>query len=362
MIFRKRHPAVGSRPGTLVIPDAAPAPKIHMINFCDSEVTELDVENIDQLQQAFADDSVTWIDVQGMGDEALIRRLSGVFKLHPLLMEDVVNVPQRPKSEPYGDQLLVVVRMVRTNEAGDIQVEQVSVVLGKNYVLTFQEHHGDVLDPVRRRIRDGQGPIRHHGADYLAYAIIDTIVDGYFPVLETIGDRLQELEDEVLFNPGPEKLRDLNRMKNQLVNLRRAIWPQREAVNSLVRDENPLVTKEATLYLRDTYDHCVQTSEVAEMYREMVTGLMSIYLSAVANRTNDVMKVLTIVATIFIPLTFVAGVYGMNFQHMPELPLWWTYPLVLLLMLAVGICMLIFFVRKGWLGTRRSSKEAEPDS
>ncbi len=289
-------------------------------NGCD----ESEVTNIEALKEAFKPDTVTWFDVQGFGDRKLLQKLGKVFDLHSLLLEDVVNVPQRPKTESYGEQLLVVVRMVRLEEEGDTRVatvdmEQVSMVLAKNYVVTFQEKHGDILDPVRQRIRSGKGPMRSHGADYLAYAIADTIIDGYYPVLESVGDRLESLENDVIHRPSPAVLGELNAMKNQLINLRRAIWPQREAINSLVRGDHNLITEPVRIYLRDTYDHCIQTSEVAEMYREMVTGLMNTYLSSIANRANDIMKVLTIMASIFIPLTFMAGIYGMNFEHMPEL-------------------------------------------
>ncbi len=349
-VFSKRHPQVGARPGTLVIPDEAPKPKIHLISYGHDRLIETDVQAVDDLQEAFSESSVTWIDVQGFGDKALMHTIGDMFQLHPLLLEDIVNVPQRPKVEAYGDQLLLVVRMVRVDGGGEIDIEQISIVLAKNYVLTFQERYGDVLDPVRQRIRSRHGPLRQQGADFLAYAIADTIVDGYYPVLELIGDYLEGLEDAVITSPTPELLRRLNGTKNRLVNLRRAIWPQREAINALVRGDHLAVTDEVRVYLRDTYDHCVQTSEVAEMYREMITGLMSIYLSSVANRANDVMKVLTIMASIFIPLTFLAGVYGMNFEHMPELHVTWAYPLVWITMLIIVVGMMAFFRRKGWIG------------
>ena len=243
--------------------------------------------------------------------------------------------------------------MVRLDDAGRTVMEQVSVVLGKNYVLTFQERYGDVFDPVRKRISDGKAAVRKHGADYLAYALVDTVVDGYYPVLESVGDHLESFEGRVISDPSPALLGELNHFKNQLVNLRRGIWPQRAAVNELVRGDHSLISDDVRLYLRDTYDHCAQTSEVTEMYREMVTGLMNVYLSSVANRTNEVMKMLTIVATIFIPLTFLAGIYGMNFDHMPELHNRWAYPTIWATMLGVATIMLIFFWRKGWIGLRR---------
>ncbi len=350
-MFSKRHPRVGARVGTLVIPEESPPPKIRLIGYNASDVKEFDVDDVEQLMEAFTEQTVTWVDVQGFGDKALIQRIGNVFELHPLLLEDVVNAPQRPKAEAYGEQLLIIVRMVRINAEGETDMEQVSIVLAKNYVLTFQEQYGDVLDPVRRRIRSGKGrPIRTYGGDYLAYAIADTIVDGYYPVLESIGDHLESLEDAVISNPTPELLRELNRTKNRLINLRRAIWPQREAVNAMVRGDHDAVTEEVRVFLRDTHDHCVQTSEVAEMYREMVTGLVNTYLSSVANRTNEVMKVLTIMASIFIPMTFLAGIYGMNFENMPELRLAWAYPAVWIAMIGTAGGMVAYFWRKGWIG------------
>ena len=256
-------------------------------------------------------------------------------------------------------QILIITRMVRMKGLAEVDMEQVSIVLGESYVLTFQERYGDILDPVRQRIRIGKGsPIRHSGPGYLSYAIMDTIVDGYYPVIEAFGDHLEQLETVVMEDPSNDVLRELNRTKNMLVNLRRAIWPQREAVNSLIRDENSQISDEVRVFLRDTYDHCVQTAEVIEMYREMVTGLMNMYLSSIANRTNEVMKVLTIVATIFIPLTFLAGIYGMNFEHMPELHVWWAYPIIWTTMLAVAAGMLTFFWKKGWIGSKGSIFEA----
>ncbi len=347
-MFRKRHPETGARPGTLVILPDAPTPVIKVIQYDRSHYLENDVANVDTLGKLIENDLVNWIDVQGFGDQALFESFGRLFNIHPLALEDIVNVPQRPKIEAYGDQLLLIVRMITIAANNHIDVEQVSIVVGKNYVLTFQEKPGDVLEPVRNRIRLGNS-IRSHGADYLAYALVDTVVDAYYPVLEAIGDYLEPIEDQVIFQPTPALLAELNRMKNQLVNLRRAIWPQREAVSSMFRDDHPLISQDVRIYLRDTYDHCVQTVEVAEMYREMIGGLLNLYLTSVANRTNDVMKVLTIVATIFIPLTFLAGIYGMNFQYMPELAVKWAYPAFWGAILVITVFMSGFFWRKGWI-------------
>ncbi len=352
--FRKKHTQVGARPGTLVISKEAPPPRITSIHFSETTHRASTVDSVEELTEAFNEEEITWVDIQGFGDRSVMRKLGTIFSLHPLLMEDVVNVPQRPKSEPYDDQLLVIVRMVRL-EKGDgsaeptVDMEQVSMVIAKNYLITFQEKHGDILDPVRKRLLANKGIIRKRGADYLAYVIADTIIDGYYPVLEVVGDRLEALEGSVIDNPSPAVLSELNSLKNQLINLRRAIWPQREAINELVRGDHKLISEEVGVYLRDTYDHCIQTSEVAEMYREMVTGLMNTYLSSVANRTNEVMKVLTIMASIFIPLTFMAGIYGMNFENMPELKYQHSYTILWIAMLSVTIGMLLFFWRKGWI-------------
>ncbi len=333
-----------------------------MISYDEKKVHEQEIHTAEELSAAFDPGNVTWVDVQGFGDEPLIRKIGEIFSIHPLAMEDVVNMPQRPKAELYDGQVLIITRMVRISDSAAVDMEQVTIVLGESYVLTFQERYGDILDPVRQRIRTGKGrPIRCHGPGYLTYVIVDTIVDGYYPVIEALGDHLEQLENVVMENPSTDVLRELNRTKNMLVNLRRAIWPQREAANSLIRDENDLISQEVRVYLRDTYDHCVQTAEVIEMYREMSTGLMNTYLSSVANRTNEVMKVLTIMASIFIPLTFVAGIYGMNFEHMPELHVRWAYPAVWVTMMGTASGMIAYFWRKGWIGWTRSAAGSAAD-
>lgn len=355
-LFRKQHPEVGARPGTLAISEQALAPRASMIDYFGAVLNQRDaVDDPQELKHALRDGSITWVNVQGFGDESFFQQIGEIFNLHPLMLEDVVNVPQRPKVEQYGDQLLIIVRMFRLNDDGSINAEQVSFVLGSNYVLTFQEQYGDVFDPVRVRIKNPNGSIRQNGPDFLAYALIDTIVDAYYPVLESVGDQLESLENEVIENPTPRLLGQLNNLKNRLVNLRRGMWPQREAISSLYRDDHAIITDNVRLFFRDTHDHCVQTSEVIEMYREMVTGLMNMYLSSIANRTNDVMKILTIVATIFIPLTFLAGIYGMNFEYMPELHHRWAYPAVWIVMVTVTVGMLSFFWRRGWIGPQNSN-------
>ncbi len=356
-LFKKNHPDIGARPGTLVISADAPSPKIHVMHFTPTELKEEDVTDTEQLRAAHDPNTTTWVDVQGFGDEDMIRRIAERFSIHPLAIEDIINVPQRPKAETYDDQILIIVRMVNSVGQAEIDIEQVSIVLGKNYVLTFQERYGDVLDPVRRRIRSGKGRIRTEGPGYVAYAIFDTIVDAYYPVLEQISNYLEDLEITVVENPTPRLLKYLNQVKNRLINLRRAIWPQRQVANSLARDEHPLIDPNVRIYLRDTYDHCVQSAEVVEMYREMVTGLMNMYLASVANRQNEVMKVLTITAAIFIPLTFMAGIYGMNFEYMPELHVPWAYPVIWTTMILMAGGMLFYFYRKGWIWNRDEDED-----
>jgi magnesium transporter len=243
--------------------------------------------------------------------------------------------------------------MLRGTEGQQLDVEQVSLLIGKDYVLTFQEKPGDVLDPVRQRLQVQNSRIRTLSSDYLGYAILDTIIDAYYPVVESMGDRIEQLEERVLTEASPETLRDLNAIKGRLLTLRRAVAPQREAVNALIRDDNELVSHTVRMYLRDTYDHIVQTSEAVETARELVNGLMNTYLSVLSNRMNEIMKTLTIVASIFVPLTFMAGIYGMNFEHMPELHVKWAYPVLLAGMTIAALGMLVYFWRKRWIGSRR---------
>jgi magnesium transporter len=347
---KKQHPPVGARPGTLVVAAEAPAPRIRVIHYTSDQVTEADIVEPDELRAWLARDGVAWIDVQGLGDELVLRELGAIFDIHPLALEGVVNAPQRPKTETFDAHEFYISRMVRRGDGGPADIEQVSLFIGQNYVLLFQERYGDVLDVVRERIRQGKGPIRSGGAAYLAYALIDATIDGYFPVMEHIGDQLEMLEIEAMTAANAETLQKINAVKRELMRLRRGLWPQRDAINSLVRDDSPFVGDQIVVYLRDCYDHVVQLGDMLEHYREMASGLLNTYLSSVSNRTNEVMKVLTIMASIFIPLTFLAGIYGMNFQFMPELALPWAYPVLLLIMVLVTIAMMLYFRRLGWIG------------
>ena len=300
---------------------------------------------------------VLWIDVTGLGDIAVIERIGQAFGLHSLSLEDVVNVHQRPKAEQFDDHVFVVARMLAGE--GRVETEQLSAFLGQGYVLTFQERRGDCFEPIRERIRRGKGRIREMGADYLAYALIDAVIDSFYPVLEGYGEDIERLEDDVIAGPSPDQVDRVHTVKRDLLTLRRAIWPTREMVNGLIRDESPFVGTTTRVYLRDCYDHAIQLMDIVETYREIATGLLDVYLSSMTARLNEIMKVLTIIATIFIPLSFVTGIYGMNFDraaspwNMPELGWRLGYPMALAIMVAIAGGLLLYFWRRGWLGKRR---------
>ena len=347
--FHKRHPPVGAPPGTLVFPAEREAAAVRVTLYGPEGVEEREAVDIEDIPSWLGGTRVVWVDVHGLGDEPVLRRLAEIFHIHPLALEDVVNVPQRPKAEAYEHQHLVITRMARAAEGG-FDVEQVSLFIGVRYLLTIQERSGDVFEPVRVRIRAGKGLIRRSGPDYLAYALIDAVLDGYYPLLEALGDRLQAIEERILHEVRPSGQRSIHRIRRDLLVLRRAVWPQREAVGALVREESPLITPRVREYLRDCLDHAVQILDVIDTYRELASSLMDTHMSTMGQRTNEVMKVLTIMASIFIPLTFMAGLYGMNFEYLPELHWHWAYPVLLLMMAAVAAGMLVYFWRRGWLG------------
>jgi magnesium transporter len=304
---------------------------------------------------------MNWINIEGLGDEALLRSVAQQFGVHPLAVEDIVNIPHRPSADLFDDNLLIVVRMVRVSDnlsdqngesehiEGEFDSEQVSILVGANYVVTFQDYPGDVLDPIRKRLKNPKSQIRRKGAGFLAYSIIDCIVDGYYPVLESIGNHLETLEQLALTSPSPKVLMRLNKVKNNLYHLRRAIWPQREAIHKLLYEQLPYFNDEDRIHIRDTYDHCVQTAEVIEMFRDMISELVNIYLSSLANRTNEIMKVLTIMTSIFIPLTFITGVYGMNFDYLPGKNSPIVFFSLCIAMSAIVIGMLLIFRWRKWI-------------
>jgi magnesium transporter len=341
----------GSEPGTLSIePDANPSSIILIDYDAEHAIRKTDVQPI-ALQRYLGTNTVSWMDVQGLGSEEVLKEVGGIFKLHPLLLEDVVNVPQRPKVEDYNKQLMVIAHMVRPKDGGDgFETEQVSFVLGKRYLLTFQEEElEDCFDMVRDRIRMNQGRVRSEGADYLFYLLLDLLIDGYFPVLEDYGERIEALEDEILRNPTYEAMEEIYDVRRELLALRRLIWPLRNVMNILIRGTNDLISHDVQIYLRDCYDHVIQLLDIIETYRELASSLMDVYLSSMSNKMNEVMKLLTVISTIFIPLTFIVGLYGMNFQYMPELKWHWGYFICLFTMLIIAAGLLYYFWKRGWL-------------
>jgi magnesium transporter len=345
----KRSQKAGLPPGTLVHvgEPGAEKPRISVMVY---DVMRLEEEYVDHVGGVFPlQDApvVTWINVDGIHDVDIVEELGARLGLHPLVLEDILNPEQRPKMEDLGDYLYVVLKMVDwDDQRGEITMEQVSVLVGANYVVSLQERPGgDVLDPIRARIREAKGSIRGDGPDYLAYSILDGVVDRYFGVLEGLGEKVEDLEEELVFSPLPETLHELHALKREMIYMRKAVWPLREVVAALERSGSLLIQASTVPYLRDVYDHTVQVMDAVETVRDM----LDIYLSSISNRMNEVMKVLTIFASIFIPLTFIAGVYGMNFDYMPELAWRWGYPAVWLVMLGVGLAMLWYFRKKRWL-------------
>ncbi|MBX9879174.1 MAG: magnesium/cobalt transporter CorA [Candidatus Obscuribacterales bacterium] len=344
----------GAPPGTLTQDPHAVKTKIDVIAYGPDQFLEQELDDLSIIANLLNNYPVVWINVDGLSAIDKIQEIAHMFQLHPLAVEDVVNCQQRPKVEIYGKSQFIVTRMISLN--AHLQIEQLSMFLGKNYIISFQEIPGDCLNPLRDRLRKGYGHMRSQGTDQLAYGILDAVVDGYFPVLETYGERLEDLEDEILSNPSRHTINLMHDLKRNLLLIRRAVWPMRETINELIRDESPLITNDTRVYLRDTYDHVVRVMDFIETYRELCSDLMDVYLSSVSNRTNEVMKVLTIIATIFIPPTFIAGIYGMNFHtetspwNMPELSWYFGYPFSLLLMFLVTVAMLTYLVKRGWLG------------
>jgi magnesium transporter len=346
----------GAMPGTLRIEADAPAPSLVLIDYGEEHAMRLQLETPEASIPYLDTASVSWLDVQGLGDEDILRRLGQVFRLHPIVLEDIVNVPQRPKVEDYDDQLLIIARMVNPKERGTgFYSEQVSFILGENYLMTVQEEpERDCFSPVRQRIKTAKGNIRKQKADYLTYALLDSVIDGFFPVLESYGEQIEELENEVVMNPTRQTLEKIHQVRRELLSLRRAIWPQRDAINSLIRDGSNLISDDVQIYLRDCYDHTIQVLDMVETYRELSSSLMDVYLSSVGNKMNEIMKLLTVISTIFIPLTFVAGVYGMNFNpevspwNMPELNWSWGYPAFWVVIFLITSSLVYYFWRKGW--------------
>ena len=363
--IRVRRAPVGASPGTLIADPEAPKPVLTVFAYGPDELVESKVEDLETLRPLCAKFPVVWLNCDGLGDARVIEKIGEVFGLHRLALEDVLNTHQRPKVEAYGDDAFIVLRMLDVTARPNVETEQLAMFLGKDFLVSFQERPGDGFDAVRARLRAGRakGLLRKSGPDYLCYALLDAAIDEYFPLLETIGGRLDEIEQDILERPRPACMRELHITRRDLLTLRRAVWPLREAVGSLLREAVPHFRPETRLYLNDCYDHTVQLIDLLETYRELATGIQDIYLSMMSHRLNEVMKVLTLIATIFIPITFISSVYGMNFDtsvsrwNMPELEWRYGYLACLALMLAVAVGFLLFFRRKGWIGSGDAGEE-----
>ncbi len=352
--IKKYQEKVGLPPGTLVHVghERSDEPEISVLVYNEQTLEERKVKTGD-LDSCFPigdSTDVVWINIDGVHRTDVIEFVGKKLAVHPLVLADIVNTRQRPKVEDHENLLFIVLKMIYYSEtASETISEQVSMIVGRNFVISFQERKEDLFDPVRKRIRTSSGRIRKMGSDYLAYALMDTIVDNYFVILERIGENIEEIEDELLQNPTQDTLQSIHHQKREMITLRRSVWPLREVIGTLERADIKLLQDLNRIYFRDIYDHTIQVIDTIETSRDMLSGMLEIYLSSVSNRMNTVMKVLTIIATIFMPLTFIAGVYGMNFANMPELEWNYGYPLVLLVMAGIGFTMLIYFKHRKWI-------------
>jgi len=351
-LITKRSQKAGLPPGTLIHigERKTEKPRIRIIDYNEEQVEEKEAKTIEECFPFKDKPTVTWINIDGIHQVDIIEKLGSYFGLHPLLLEDILNTEQRPKMEDFGDYIFFVLKMLYLGDnKEEMEAEQVSLILGSNFVISFQEREGDVFAPVRDRIRKHKGRIRKAGSDYLAYALLDAIVDNYFLILENVGEKIEDTEQRLAIKPDPETLMSIRELKKEMIFLRKSIWPLREVINGLDRSESPLIHESTNAYLRDVYDHTIQIIDTVESFRDMISGMLDIYLSSLSNKMNEVMKVLTIFASIFIPLTFIAGLYGMNFRFMPELEWQWGYFAVLFVMVLAGGSMLLYFRRKKWL-------------
>ncbi len=348
---RRERRKVGLPPGTIEFTGERKVDqvKITLFAYDADSFTEQELTSIAACAPYRESPRVAWINIDGLHDTALLQELGQIFGLHPLALEDIVATHQRPKVDEYPEHLYVVLRTLTSSGGDPVGAEQLSLILGPRYVLSFQERETGMFNPVRERIRNGKGRSRRMGPDYLAYALIDAVVDSYFTVLEHFGQRIDALDEQIVEDPSPARLRVLHELKREALLIRKCVWPLREVISRLERMECGLIRPEMRVFLRDVYDHIIQVLDTFETYRDMLVGLQELYLSSVSNRLNEVMKVLTIIATIFAPITFAAGVYGMNFKFMPELGWRWAYPLFWAVMVVVTAIMLRYFRRKRWL-------------
>ena len=351
--MKKKSKNVGLPPGTLIHigEKKVEKTKITLIDYDEMHFQEREIEAVDESLQLKDQPTVTWVNIDGIHQVEILEKLGRYFGLHPLVVEDILNMGERPKIEDFGDYILIILKIpYQYNKiSNEIETEQISLILGQNFVISFQEKERGVFNPIREQIRNGKGHIRKSGADYLAYALVDSIVDTYFIVLEQLGESMESLEEKLVTNPVPETLQTIHNLKREMILLRKSVWPFREIVSRLEKEESPLIQETTKIFLGDVYDHTIEVIETVETFRDMLASMLDIYLTSVSNKMNEVMKVLTIIATIFIPLTFITGVYGMNFRYMSELGWRWGYPMVWLVMIGIGVLMLIYFRKKKWL-------------
>ena len=350
--IKKQYKKLGKAPGSVIYTGNKATEKlfIDVFDYNLEKCTEKELSSVEETFNFKMSDSVTWINLNGLNHVAEIEKLGNHFNLHPLVLEDIVSISQRPKIDEYEDYLFVVLKMLYTDKDDNIVSEQVSFILGKGYVLSFQESEGDVFDAVRERIRQGKGRARGLQADYLLYILMDAVVDHYFTIIETLGDKIEDFEDAIFSgNVSKNVNRDIQDLKREILRIRRAIFPLREVINRIEKHESPLIHPKTKTFYRDIYDHIIQVSENIEIYREMIWSLMDMYMTTISNKMNEVMKVLTIMASIFIPLTFIAGIYGMNFDYIPELHYKYSYFILWGVMIVMFLGMLYYFKRKKWL-------------
>jgi magnesium transporter len=348
---KKRSLKAGLPPGTLVHigTDHAEPARATLIEYGETRLVETDASSLEGVGLEPDREGVLWLHIDGLSNIGLLEEAGKSFGLHTLTLEDILNTEQRPKFEDYGEYLYVVMKYVYLDSQGRLDSDQVSILLGDNWVISVQEKASSLLEPIRSRLRSGMGRLRKFGADYLAHALIDGIVDSCFVVLDHFGERIEELENTALLHPTPEILQDIQALKRDIIQLRRSVWPLREMILSLSRTDSTLIREPSQVYFRDVADHAVQVAETIETYRDMLFEMLDIYLTGISNRMNEVMKVLTVIATLFMPLTFIAGVYGMNFRYMPELEWRWGYLTVWGVMAVVAGCMMVYFRSRKWL-------------
>jgi magnesium transporter len=349
-VVKRRSAKTGLPPGSLIHIGERHGEKAK-ITLCVYDETRFQEREIQTLEGVLppAGGGVTWIHIDGLHEIPLLEAMGVSFSLHPLTLEDILNTEQRPKSEDHGDYLYIVLKLFHEDAGGVLIPEQVSIVLGQNWLISLQEKEGKLLDPIRERLRNEKGRLRKAGADYLAHALLDAMVDSYFAILDGFGEKIEGLETALIGRPLPSTLRAIQALKREMILLRKSVWPLREMLGRLGRSDSPLIREQSVIYFRDIYDHAIQVIDTIETYRDMLSGMLDIYLSSISNRMNEIMKVLTIIATVFMPLTFLAGVYGMNFHYMPELAWRWGYFALWGAMIAVAVFMLIIFRRKKWL-------------